>query len=227
MARAEFPPLAEGVIPVGLETLPTVADVLDELAFDPDSETAYWTLAVLRQRQPQRATVLEKRLLRGQPGFERLEVLLAGRSADEDELLPLLVGVPLLADLSPATLLALARTGSHRTWPPGQLILAAGESPRTLAILLRGECRVVAGDPAQPQWQGRLKAGETIGELALFSGYRSHRASLGIWAGEQAVDALIFTSAGFDQMHRQSTEFARRLLRQLVLRIEDLQQQLV
>lgn len=207
-------PLADPQPPLPLEPFPDPLNVLEDLWFDPDPENAFWALWLLDQQDPARAARLRRTPRSGLPSSDHLEALLAGRSLAEAELLPQLVQVPLLAELSPSALFNVAAWGQLRAWPAGAPILRAGEKATWMAILLDG-CALVRGD----SWQARVSPGETLGEMALLSG-RSRGYAV---TAEETVRALVFDAAAFEQLLHQSSGFARSLLRQQTRRIEGLQ----
>ncbi len=197
--------------PLPLEPLPDPVSVLEDLWSDPDPENAFWVLWLLDQRDPARAARLRRTPRSGLPSSAHLEALLAGRPPAEAELLQLLVQVPLLAELSPSALFNAALWGQLRAWPAGAAILRPGDEATWMAILLEG-CALVRGD----DWQARVSAGETLGEMALLSG-RPRGSAV---TAREPVRALVFDAAAFEQLLHQSSGFARSLLRQQTRRIE-------
>lgn len=209
-------PHPEPQTPPPLGPLPDASSVLEDLWSDPDPENAFWVLWLLDRRDPARAARLRRTPRTGLPSSAHLEALLAGRPPAEAELLPLLVQVPLLAELSPSALFNVAAWGQLRAWPAGATILRAGDEATWMAILLEGWALVSGED-----WQARVRAGETLGEMALLSGRARGSA---VTAGE-LVRALVFEAAAFEQLLHQSSGFARSLLRQQTRRIEGFQGQ--
>lgn len=200
--------------PLPLGPLPDPSSVLEDLWSDPDPENAFWVLWLLDRRDPARAARLRRTPRTDLPSSAHLEALLAGRPPAEAELLPLLVQVPLLAELSPSALFNVAAWGQLRAWPAGATILQAGDEATWMAILLQGWA-LVSGD----DWQVKVSAGETLGEMALLSG---RARSAAVTAGGP-VRALVFDAAAFEQLLHQSSGFARSLLRQQTCRIEGFQ----
>lgn len=197
--------------PLLLDPLPDPLTVLEELWSDPDPENAFWVLWLLDQRDPARAARLRRTPRSGLPGSAHLEALRAARPPAEAELLQLLVQVPLFAELSPSALFNVAAWGQLRAWPAGAGILRAGDEATWMAILLEGSALVSGED-----WQARVAAGETLGEMALLSGRPRGSAVTAL----EPVRALVFEAAAFEQLLHQSSGFARSLLRQQTRRIE-------
>ncbi|MBE9154349.1 cyclic nucleotide-binding domain-containing protein [Cyanobium sp. LEGE 06113] len=197
--------------PLALEPLPDPLAVLEDLWSDPDPENAFWALWLLDQRDPARAARLRRTPRGGLPSSAHLETLQAGTPPAEAELLHLLVQVPLFAELSPSALFNVAAWGQLRAWQAGAAILRPGEEATWMAILLEGSARVSGDD-----WQARVAAGETLGEMALLSG-RPRSASV---TALEPLRALVFDAAAFEQLLHQSSGFARSLLRQQTRRIE-------
>lgn len=204
-------PLPDPQAPLVLEPLPDPLAVLEDLWSDPDPENAFWVLWLLDQRDPARAARLRRTPRSGLPSSAHLEALLASRPPAEAELLHLLVQVPLFAELSPSALFNVAAWGQLRAWPAGAAILRPGEEATWMAILLEGCARVSGAD-----WQARVAAGETLGEMALLSGRPRGSAVTAL----EPVRALVFDAAAFEQLLHQSSGFARSLLRQQTRRIE-------
>ncbi len=197
--------------PSALEPLPDPLAVLEDLWSDPDPENAFWVLWLLDQRDPARAARLRRTPRSGLPSSAHLEALQAARPPAEAELLHLLVQVPLFAELSPSALFNVAAWGQLRAWPAGAAILRPGEEATWMAILLEGCARVSGED-----WQARVAAGETLGEMALLSDRPRGSAVTAL----EPVRALVFDAAAFEQLLHQSSGFARSLLRQQTRRIE-------
>jgi hypothetical protein len=209
-------PQPEPAPPPELDPLPNPLQVVEELWSDPDPENAVWVLWLLEQRDPARAARLRRTPRTGLPVTPHLQGLLDGRPLAEAPLLELLLRVPLLAELSPSALFNVAAWGQLRAWPAGAAILQPGEEAAWMAILLEGSALVRGVD-----WQARVSAGETLGEMALLSG----RSRGSVATALEPVRALVFEAAAFEQLLHQSSGFARSLLRQQTRRIEGLQGQ--
>ncbi|SBO43806.1 cyclic nucleotide-binding domain-containing protein [Cyanobium sp. NIES-981] len=199
-----------------LEPLPDPLQAIEDLWHDPDPENAVWVLWLLDQRDPARAARLRRTPRTGLPVTPHLQGLLDGRPLAEAPLLELLLQVPLLAELSPSALFNVAAWGELRSWPAGAPILQVGAEAAWMAILLEGSALVSGVD-----WQARVSAGETLGEMALLSGRSRGSAAMAL----EPVRALVFDAAAFEQLLHQSSGFARSLLRQQTRRIEGLQGQ--
>ncbi|EDY37977.1 cyclic nucleotide-binding domain protein [Cyanobium sp. PCC 7001] len=197
-----------------LEPLPDPLQAIEELWNDPDPENAVWVLWLLEQRDPARAARLRRTPRTGLPVTPHLQGLMDGRPLAEAPLLELLLRVPLLAELSPSALFNVASWGTLQAWPAGAPLLQAGEEAAWMAILLEGSVLVSGVD-----WQARVTAGETLGEMALLSGRSRGSAA----TAEKPVQALVFDAGAFEQLLHQSSGFARSLLRQQTRRIEGMQ----
>ena len=77
-----------------------------------------------------------------------------------------LAGVALLAGLGQADLDLLVRASTRRTFAPGQVIMAKGETGSTMNVILSGLTAVTVGD----REVARLGAGQIVGEMALLTG---------------------------------------------------------
>ncbi len=210
-----------GVVPAGLGSIPSPADVLDALWLDPDPATALWALWVQQQGSPDRAEALGRQPRLGLPSSPALDGLLKGKGMEKAALMVRILKVPLLAGLSPAALLSLIRWGEERRLEPRQALFRIGDAPDVVAILLAGTCEVWRRiDPAQAlQRIAVITTGSPIGEVVFLADQERHS---DIRAGVAPVEVLLFSSERFDQLLQQSSEFSRALLHQLALKVEGL-----
>jgi hypothetical protein len=200
--------------------LPTVADVVDSLWFDPDPDTALWALWVQDQRDPRRAAALRQRPRPGLPSHGLLEGLLKKRPLSLERRLRHLLQVQLMAALPPATLLAMARCGTERSLAGGEALFRIGDPADGVAILVAGRCQVLR-ETGQGEFaaMAELEPGEAIGELAFFSS--SPRRSE-VRAASGGATLLCFEAHEFESLLLMAPEFCRELLAQLALRLEAL-----
>ena len=208
-------------LPLDLEPLPPVADVLDELWQDPDPDTALWVLWVQDQRQPERAAALRRQPRSGLPSHQALQTLIMGGGLDRAERLLQLLQVPLVAGLSPGALIDMVRWGRERRLDPGEVLFRIGDPSDIVAILLEGSCQVFRSDGSSNPLalMATLRPGESIGEVAFFSALPRRSE---VRAGEGVAVALVFDAGRFEELLHASTEFSHGLLRQLALRVETL-----
>jgi hypothetical protein len=208
-------------LPLDLEPLPPVADVLDELWQDPDPDTALWVLWVQDQRQPERAAALRRQPRSGLPSHQALQTLIMGGGLDRAERLLQLLQVPLVAGLSPGALIDMVRWGRERRLDPGEVLFRIGDPSDIVAILLEGTCQVFRSDGSSnpPALMATLRPGESIGEVAFFSALPRRSE---VRAGEGVAVALVFDAGRFEELLHASTEFSHGLLRQLAMRVETL-----
>jgi CRP-like cAMP-binding protein len=201
-------------------TSPPVAEVVDRLWLDPDPDTALWVLWVQDQRDPQRAAHLRRRARPGLPTHALLQGLLAARPLPLERRLRQLLQVRLMAELPPATLLALARCGSERCLASGEALFRVGDPADGVAILVAGRCQVLR-ETAEGAFtaMAELEPGEAIGELAFFSS--SPRGSE-VRATPDGATLLCFEAHEFEALLLMAPEFCRALLAQLALRLEAL-----
>ena len=190
-----------------LEPLPDPADVIDELWRDPDPDTALWALWVQSQRSPVRGEALRRQPRIGLTGSPSIEHLQSGGTIEGADLMERLLTVPLVAGLSPAALFNVVRFSTPLRLEPGQPLFQAGDQPGVVAILLEGSCDVVRrGGPGQAAISmARVSAGEPIGEVTFFT---DHVCQVDVVAGDQSVEALIFSRSRFEQLLQQSSEFS-------------------
>ena len=90
-----------------------------------------------------------------------------------------------------------------------------------MLILLTGDCLVVkqaqADAQAMPRVLATITAGETVGEMAFFTGARR---SADVLAGDHGASGLWFSQESFDHLFSHSSQFSRELLRELALRLQ-------
>jgi hypothetical protein len=216
-----FIPVSRAVTPAGLGPIPEPAAVLDELWQDPDPDTALWALWVQLRCSPERGARLQRQPRIGLSSSPALDKLRRGEGIDGADLMDRLLRVPLVTGLSPAALFSLVRWGERRSWQPGEALFSIGDPPDSVAILLEGGCEVrrQGADGPHPVPIAVLTPGEAIGEVSFFT---DQPRQVHIQAGSEPVDALVFSSAHFEQLLQQSSEFSRGLLHQLALKIEGL-----
>ena len=188
---------------------------------DHDPDTAGWVLWVQRRLNPDHAGQLQRQSRLGRPTSAFLDGLLADEPWPQEKLLEQFIAVPLLLRLEPASLLEVARVGEPRHWAPGKAIYQEGEGGQSVLILLTGDCLVVkqaqADAPAMPRVLATITAGETVGEMAFFTGARR---SADVLAGDHGASGLWFSQESFDHLFSHSSQFSRELLRELALRLQ-------
>jgi len=201
--------------------LPSSREVLESLWEDLDSDLAFWALWILKSVDPALALDLYQK---GR-GIMPISPLVSQifQESDSTGILPILselVSVPLLLGLGPSGVIEVASAGTVQQWPPGEIVMNEGDPATSMAILLAGSADVWGGQLQKPDWTASIPAGETMGEMALISGGTR---SASVKAGPDGLTALVFEHKVFDKLIRDSPEFSRQLMRELVGRIERLQ----
>ncbi len=216
-----FAPVSRAVSPASLGPIPEPAAVLDDLWQDPDPDTALWALWVQQRCSPERGERLQRQPRIGMSSSPALDKLRMGEGLDGADLMDRLLRVPLVAGLSPSALFSLVRWGERRSWQPGEALFSIGDPPDRVAILLEGGCEVrrQSADGEYPVPIAVISPGEAIGEVSFFT---DQPRQMHIQAGSEPVDALVFSSAHFEELLQQSSEFSRTLLHQLAVKIEGL-----
>ena len=194
---------------------------LEQLWQDPDPDTAGWVLWVQRRLNPAHAGQLLRHSRIGLPSSPFLDGLLANQPWPQERLLEQFMAVPLLLRLEPASLLEVASMGEPRHWSAGRAIYQEGEEGQSVLILLAGECLVVSHANSEgqaiPKVLAKIPAGETVGEMAFFTGARR---SADVVAGAEGASGLWFSQESFDHLFSHSSQFSRELMRELALRLQ-------
>jgi len=80
--------------------------------------------------------------------------------------------VPLLAKLGADDLDALAECGTEREYADGDRIVNAGDTDRSLHLIMRGRARIcVVSAEGEEATVARISAGECVGEMSLIDGH--------------------------------------------------------
>ena len=198
------PPPAEG----------SCEQALDLLWQDPDPDTAGWVLLVEKRRDPEaaaRRSAIARTVETTSPFLERQR---RSSSSEDLETLPVLAGSPLFADQLPSGLVWLMQQGVIRCWPPGAVVQREGDHSDGLALVIRGEARLLVGDDTIVH----LGPGETVGEMEAITG---NRRSKTVVAGPEGLRTLDLPVVALEELLRRSRAFSLGLLRQFALRLHE------
>ena len=139
----------------------------------------------------------------------------AERLADRDALRQRIETLPLFSGLAPATLAAVADELEWLSVPGGATLFEAGEPPDALYLVLAGALGVYApGDP--PRLLGRVAAGESVGEMGLFSG----RGRMADVRALRDTDLARLPRAAFERLVRQHPDATFRFAQLVAQRLE-------
>lgn len=134
----------------------------------------------------------------------------------------LIDGVGLFAGLAPAERSAICDHGEWYSLPGGHVLFAQGEPGDALYVVLRGALAVVRVAPdGVRRRMARVRAGEVVGEMALVTG-RERSASV---IAERDCEILRLDRAAFEALVRRHPEAMLRVTRQIVMRLESIQDQ--
>ena len=114
----------------------------------------------------------------------------------------------LLADASEEEWATLLRHAHHRRFAPGDAVVTAGASDRSLYLVLEGDLEVLARGRWRSSRIALVSAGSVIGELSFFDG--GGRSAL-VRAMTPALLAELSPS-DFDALAAANPDLARRLL---------------
>jgi voltage-gated potassium channel len=145
--------------------------------------------------------VEESTLLADVP-FNLKEEVLAFRSSS------ILGQVPLFSSLSPAIIRSISVHLRSQTFPPGELVVEAGDEGREMFFVEQGVVEVV--EPASREMRGKLGPGSFFGELALLTGAR--RTMHVRTARNTFVDLFILRREDFDTVLAQHPTLRSMLL---------------
>lgn len=132
----------------------------------------------------------------------------------------LIDGIAFFADLDEAERAAVVEHGEWYSLPGGHMLFAQGEPGDALYVVLRGGLAVtrLAADGVRRRI-ARVQAGEVVGEMALITG-RERSASV---IAERDCEILRLDRAAFEALVRRHPEAMLRLTRQIVMRLESIQ----
>lgn len=140
----------------------------------------------------------------------------AERQLQRDDLTGLLAPLPLFSGLDHATLEAIGAELEWLSLPGGATLFEAREAPDGLYVVLSGCLGAFApDDPAR--LVGRIPAGETVGEMGLFSG----RPRVATVRALRDSDLARLPREAFDRIFRSNPEAMFRVARLVVQRFED------
>jgi CRP-like cAMP-binding protein len=126
--------------------------------------------------------------------------------------------VDLFVDFSDAEMKQLAGLFVERNFTEGERIVGEGEKADSFFIIRSGQVQVVRGP--QRSYLAQLNEGQYFGEAALFQDIRR----IASVVADGPVRLLVITRENFDRFESESpkasTRVLRRIIRQLVLRLE-------
>ena len=143
-----------------------------------------------------------------------LTVRVGGRRAAQRDLVPILAGIPLFADLSKRDLRRVAAASVLRTLPRGSRIVREGEPGRAFYVLLNGTARVIIGGATV----ATLGPGRFFGELSLIDG-GPRTATI---TAEEETAVLELSRTAFADLLTSQPSIALALLRTLAGRVRAL-----
>lgn len=135
---------------------------------------------------------------------------------------PSLKSIPFLKD-APAR--ALRAAGKEAIWyslKAGSPLFLAGETSNSIHFVLSGSLGAFRPvDMGQPEFLGHIRAGEPVGEMALFSGGQDNANSShsnSVYALRDS-EILSISRVGFDRLIKAEPEILQRLIRVILLRL--------
>lgn len=132
----------------------------------------------------------------------------------------LIDGIAVFADLDADARRDVVEQAEWYSLPGGSLLFAQGEPGDALYVLLRGSLAVLRDAPDGVRRRiARVRAGEVVGEMALVSG-RPRSASA---VAERDCEVLRLDRSGFEQLVSRHPKSMLRLTRQIVSRLEAIQ----
>jgi HEAT repeat protein/ATP/ADP translocase len=191
---------------------PAVADILEELADDPD----FWIRALAR------TAVGERLAARDGPGQDR-----TGKDVTMPDTDPTLTGiermlvlrrVPLFGRLTPDDLQRIAAAAAERLYPAGAIVVNEGDAGDELVVIVEGGVRVVRGDGPDARLIRTYGPGDHIGELAVL---RDRPRAATVIAGDEGMRGLVIGGEGLRAILEERPEAAMAMLGTLAERISE------
>jgi hypothetical protein len=191
---------------------PAAADVLEELADDPDP----WIRALARTAAAERLAV------RDGPGQDG-----TGKERPMPDTDPTLTGiermlvlrrVPLFGRLTPDDLQRIAGAASERLYPAGAIVVNEGDAGDELVVIVEGGVRVVRGEGPAARLIRTYGPGDHIGELAVL---RDRPRAATVIAGDEGMRGLVIGGEGLRAILEERPEAAMAMLGTLAERISE------
>ncbi len=138
------------------------------------------------------------------------------------ELLPSLKTIPFLKDAPARALRAAGKEANWFSLKAGSALLEAGESADAIYFVLSGTLGAFRPrENGSMDFLGHVRAGEPVGEMALFSGGRDHSSEVhsnSVYAMRDS-EIMSISRAGFDRLIKAEPEILERLIRVILLRL--------
>ncbi|MEO9968952.1 MAG: patatin-like phospholipase family protein [Hyphomonadaceae bacterium] len=138
------------------------------------------------------------------------------------ELVPSLKTIPFLKDAPARALRAAGKEAKWFSLKAGSPLFEAGESADSIFFVLSGTLGAFRPrENGAMDFLGHVRAGEPVGEMALFSGGREHSSephSNSVYAMRD-TELMSISRAGFDRLIKAEPEILERLIRVILLRL--------
>ena len=138
------------------------------------------------------------------------------------ELVPSLKSIPFLKDAPARALRAAGKEAKWFSLKAGSTLFEAGETSNSIYFVLSGTLGAFRPrENDSMEFLGHVRAGEPVGEMALFSGGREHSAephTNSVYAMRD-TEIMSISRAGFDRLIKAEPEILERLIRVILLRL--------
>lgn len=138
------------------------------------------------------------------------------------ELVPSLKTIPFLKDAPARALRAAGKEAKWFSLKAGSPLFEAGETAHSIFFVLSGTLGAFRPrESGAMEFLGHVRAGEPVGEMALFSGGRDHSSephSNSVYAMRD-TEIMSISRAGFDRLIKAEPEILERLIRVILLRL--------
>jgi CRP/FNR family transcriptional regulator, cyclic AMP receptor protein len=134
------------------------------------------------------------------------------------EMVEIIRGVPLFANLSKAEAREVAKLCSERTFEPDQEIFRQGEDAQLMVAILAGSARVSRDGKSITT----VTAGDAIGEMSLIDGHRRSASVIAL----TRVEVVVIYQTTFAKLLDTNPSIARKLLLAQTARLRTADQKL-
>lgn len=128
-----------------------------------------------------------------------------------------MVEINLFQTLNPDTLIELARKADIRRYQPGDTLFSIGDPAEELHFMIEGEAEVTVPQAGNAKVINRIRQGQSIGEMGVLS-HKIRSADVVTVAEINRI--LVISAEDFESILRTDSEFSRRLLLDMIDRLQ-------